>query len=113
MTKCLILLLLLSSCASIPRQPWTAADKAMFGAACAANAYDCYTTAGYINDGGRMRSEWQWLYHEDTPSSGTLAVSKAAQLGLGWIVLDRVPSTWCKVGLAIMMGGWVWYGSKN
>jgi len=89
-------------------------DKALFVAAAGANAYDFKTTDDYIRDGGKMRPEFQWLYRGgDQPSTGTLAVTKAAQLGLAWIILDRMPSTWRKVGLAVMTGGWVWYGSQN
>jgi len=102
-----------TGCKSIPRQPWTKVDKAMFTTAVAAQGYDYYKTDQAIKDGYRMRSEWQWMYGGDTPSSGTLAASKIVQLGIAWLVLDRVKSKYRKVMLAIMTGGWVWYGSRN
>lgn len=117
MKKLLIVLaivaLVLAGCASMPRQPWTNVDKAMFAAAVAAQGYDYKTTDDYIESGGKMRSEWRWLYGGARPSSSTLAISKAAQLGLAWAVLDRVKSRYRKIVLGIMTGTWVWYGRQN
>ena len=104
---------LLTGCSSIPRQPWTTADKAMFGIAVAAQGYDAYTTKRVLDHDGYIKSPWDHLYGSSTPSTSTLMVSKAAQLGLAWVVLDRVPSPYRKVVLGIMTGAWVFYGSTN
>ena len=105
----------LSSCSSLPaRQPWTKADKAMFGAAAAANAYDFYTTKRVLDNNGYIKDPWPILYGgNSTPSTELLAASKAAQLGLAWIVLDRVPSNYRKAVLVLMTGTWVYYASGN
>lgn len=108
---CVIFALLF--CLGCARVPWTKTDKAMFGAACAAQGYDFYTTNRALNRDHKMRSEWQWLYGSDNPSSNTLAISKAAQLGLAWIILDRTSSKWREIILSVMTGGWIFYGSQN
>ena len=112
-TAVMLLWPLLNGCSSIPRQPWTTADKAMFGIAVAAQGYDAYTTKRVLDYDGYIKSPWDNLYGSATPSTSTLMVSKAAQLGLAWIVLDRVPSTYRKIVLGIMTGAWVFYGSTN
>ena len=96
------------------RQPWTKTDKALFGAAVVANGYDFYTTKRILDDGGYIKDPWPFLYGGDErPNTGKLAVSKAAQLGIAWVVLDRVPSKWRKPVLILMTGTWVYYGVTN
>lgn len=106
----IVVIFLMAGCA---RVPWTKADKAMFGAAVVAGGYDYYTTNRALDRGHGISSEYQWLYGGDNPSSSTLAASKAAQMGIAWLVLDRTPSRWRKVVMIIMTGGWVYYGSQN
>ena len=109
----IILCFIMSGCTCLPRQSWTNTDKAMFGVAVAAQGYDYYTTKRVLDNDGYIRSPWDNLYGSDTPSTSTLAVSKLAQLGLAWVVLDRVPSNWRKVVLGVMTGMWVYYGVGN
>ena len=78
-----------------------------------AQGYDFYTTKRVLDNGGYIKSPWDNLYGSETPSTGTLAVSKLAQLGLAWVVLDRVPSKWRKLVLILMTGTWVYYASDN
>lgn len=107
---CIVMVFLFSSCA---RVKWTKTDKAMFGMAVTAQGYDFYTTNRAIDRGHGIRSDWQWLYGGDRPETSTLAASKAIQLGLAWIILDRTPSDLRKIILGIMTGGWIYYGSQN
>ena len=112
----LSVLVLCSSCAALPqRQKWTTTDKVAFGAACGANAYDFYTTKKVLDRDGYIMDPWPDLLYfgDETPSTGMLALSKAAQLGAAWIVLDRVPSSWRQPILFLMTGTWVFYASGN
>lgn len=109
-----LVFLVFVSCSSVPRQPWTATDKALFGVAVCAQGYDFYTTKRVLDHNGWIKDPWPMLYlGDDTPSTGLLAASKIAQLGLAWVVLDRVPSDYRKVILFLMTGTWVYYGNKN
>ena len=76
----------------------------MFGVAVCAKGYDYYTTKRVLDDGGYIKSPWHNLYGSSTPSTTTLALSKVAQLGLAFVVLDRVPSKYRKVVLFLMTG---------
>lgn len=107
-------LLVANGCSSIQRYGWTKTDKVLFATACAANAYDFYTTKRVLDNGGYIKDPWPILYGGDeTPSTGELALSKAAQLGIAWVVLDRVPSKYRKVVLFLMTGTWAYYGATN
>jgi len=113
-TILLLVVLLLVGCSSIQKQPWTKTDRVMFGAACAANAYDFYTTKRILDNNGHMKEEWRFLYlGKERPSTSALAVSKMAQLGLAYVFLDYVPSSWRKGILFLMTGTWIYYASGN
>lgn len=91
-------------------------DKALLIGATSANAYDFYTTKKYIlNNGGRIKEPWSTLLYlgDERPSTSFFALSKVAQLGLAWIVIDRMESKWRKAILFLMTGTWVYYGVSN
>ena len=106
----LILCLLISGCAS--SQPWTKTDKTLYGAACTANVYDYYTTEKLIDEGRRIASPWPELLYfgDETPSDGLLAISKVAQLGILWMVVDKVAPPYRSLLLFLATGTWVFYG---
>lgn len=109
-----VAVLLLGGCATVERHPWTARDKAMFATACAANAFDFYTTKRVLDNGGYIKGPWNLLYFgDDTPSTAVLAASKVAQLVVAKEVLDFVPSDWRAAVLMLMTGTWVYYGATN
>jgi len=110
----LCLIFLFMGCSSVQRRPWTGTDKALFGAACVADAYDFCTTKRILDDDGHMKKGWRFLYlGEDKPSTELLAISKVAQLGIAYVVLDRVPSEWRKCALLFMTGTWTYYAVDN
>lgn len=110
----LLILTLIFCFAGCAVKPWTKTDKALFGAACAANFYDFHTTSRGLENNGHIKKEWRFLYlGKEKPSTELLAISKAIQLGIAYLVLDYVPSKWRKCALLFMTGTWVYYAKGN
>ena len=114
----LFLFLLLSGCASLPkRYEWTPSDKALYVAACGANAYDFYTTKKYLDrhPENYIQDPWPSLLYlgEERPDAPFFAMSKAAQLGIAYLVFDRMPSKWRGLVLFFLTGTWAWCGMKT
>jgi len=96
-------LLLILGCAT--HDPWTKGDKVLFGALCTAQVADFVATERHLdNPQNYVYSAWSWKYGSDRPSDGTVALVKAAELGIAYIIVDALPQEYRKWVLIPLTG---------
>ena len=101
--KTLIVLLLLLP-AFVCAEGWDKKDKVLYGMVVGFQITDGLTTADHLRKGGHIYNAWAWKYGTDRPSPLRLWGVKAAELGVAYVVADKMPSKYRKPFLAIVAG---------